>query len=33
VELKNVGVFGVLLATALHLGRISLEELKHAGFL
>jgi phosphoribosylformimino-5-aminoimidazole carboxamide ribotide isomerase len=33
VELKNVGVFGVLVATALHLGRISLEELKHAGFL
>jgi phosphoribosylformimino-5-aminoimidazole carboxamide ribotide isomerase len=33
VELKNVGVFGVLVATALHLGRISLEELRHAEFL
>jgi len=33
VELKNVGVFGVLVATALHSGRISLEELRHAGLL
>ena len=33
VELKNIGVFGVLLATALHSGRISLKELKQAGLL
>jgi HisA/HisF family protein len=33
VELKNVGVFGVLVATALHSGRISLEELRRAGLL
>jgi phosphoribosylformimino-5-aminoimidazole carboxamide ribotide isomerase len=33
VELKGVGVFGVLVATALHSGRISLKELKHAGLL
>ena len=33
VELKNIGVFGVLVATALHSGRISLEELRHAGLL
>ena len=33
LELENYGVFGVLIATALHSGRISLEEMKHAGFL
>jgi phosphoribosylformimino-5-aminoimidazole carboxamide ribotide isomerase len=33
VELKGIGVFGVLLATALHSGKISLKELKHAGLL
>lgn len=33
VELKNLGVFGVLVATALHSGKISLEGLKHAGLL
>jgi phosphoribosylformimino-5-aminoimidazole carboxamide ribotide isomerase len=33
VDLKNVGVFGVLIATALHSGRISVEDLKRAGFL
>ncbi len=33
VELKGVGVFGVLLATALHSGKISLKELKQAGLL
>jgi phosphoribosylformimino-5-aminoimidazole carboxamide ribotide isomerase len=33
VELRDVGVFGVLVATALHSGRISLEELRSAGFL
>ena len=33
VELENVGVFGVLIATALHSGRISLEELMNAGLL
>jgi len=33
VELQNLGVFGVLLATALHSGRISLEELRQAGLL
>lgn len=33
VELRNIGVFGVLVATALHSGRISLEELRHAGLL
>jgi phosphoribosylformimino-5-aminoimidazole carboxamide ribotide isomerase len=33
VELQNVGVFGVLVATALHSGKISLEELRRAGFL
>ena len=33
VELKNVGVFGVLVATALHSGRISLEELRRSGLL
>ena len=32
-ELKNLGVYGVLLATALHSGRISLEELRRAGLL
>jgi uncharacterized protein related to proFAR isomerase len=31
VELKNIGVFGVLVATALHSGRISLEDLRRAG--
>jgi len=31
VELKGVGVFGVLVATALHSGKISLKELKQAG--
>jgi phosphoribosylformimino-5-aminoimidazole carboxamide ribotide isomerase len=30
IELKDFGVFGVLVATALHSGRISLEELKKA---
>jgi phosphoribosylformimino-5-aminoimidazole carboxamide ribotide isomerase len=33
VELQNLGVFGVLLATALHSGRISLEEMRQAGLL
>ena len=33
VELKDVGVFGVLVATALHSGKISLKELKQAGLL
>ncbi len=33
VELKNLGVSGVLLATALHSGKISIEELKQAGLL
>jgi phosphoribosylformimino-5-aminoimidazole carboxamide ribotide isomerase len=32
-ELKNLGVFGVLVATALHSGKISPENLKHAGLL
>jgi len=31
LKLKNVGVFGVLVATALHSGKISLAELKQAG--
>jgi phosphoribosylformimino-5-aminoimidazole carboxamide ribotide isomerase len=33
MELKDIGVFGVLLATALHSGKISPEELKQAGLL
>ena len=33
VELKNLGVSGVLVASALHSGRISLQELKQAGLL
>jgi HisA/HisF family protein len=33
MELQKVDVFGVLIATALHSGGISLEELRHAGFL
>jgi len=33
MELKDVGVFGVLVATALHSGKISLKELKQAGLL
>jgi phosphoribosylformimino-5-aminoimidazole carboxamide ribotide isomerase len=33
VELKNMGVSGALLATALHSGRITLEELRLAGLL
>jgi phosphoribosylformimino-5-aminoimidazole carboxamide ribotide isomerase len=33
VELKNLGVFGVLMATALHSGKISPEGLKQAGLL
>lgn len=33
LELKDLGVFGVLVATALHLGKISPEELKEAGLL
>ncbi len=33
IELEDVGVFGVLLATALHSGKISLKELKQAGLL
>jgi phosphoribosylformimino-5-aminoimidazole carboxamide ribotide isomerase len=33
VELKDVGVFGVLVATALHSGKISAEGLKQAGLL
>jgi phosphoribosylformimino-5-aminoimidazole carboxamide ribotide isomerase len=32
-ELKDVGVFGVLVATALHSRKISLKELKQAGLL
>jgi phosphoribosylformimino-5-aminoimidazole carboxamide ribotide isomerase len=33
VELKDIGVFGVLVATALHSGKISPEGLKQAGLL
>jgi phosphoribosylformimino-5-aminoimidazole carboxamide ribotide isomerase len=33
VELKDLGVFGVLVATALHSGKISPEDLKQAGLL
>ncbi len=33
VELKDIGVFGVLLATALYSGKISLKELKQSGLL
>jgi phosphoribosylformimino-5-aminoimidazole carboxamide ribotide isomerase len=33
VKIRKMGAFGVLIATALHAGRISLEELRHAGFL
>lgn len=33
VTLKDLGVFGVLVATALHSGKISPEELQQAGFL
>jgi phosphoribosylformimino-5-aminoimidazole carboxamide ribotide isomerase len=33
VELRTVGVFGVLVATALHSGKITLAELKQAGLL
>ena len=33
VELKSVGVFGVLIATALHSGRISLDKIRLAGLL
>ena len=33
VELKDLGVSGVLVATALHSGKISVEELKKAGLL
>lgn len=33
IELKDIGVFGVLVATALHSGKISAESLKHAGLL
>ena len=33
VELKELGVSGVLVATALHSGKISIEELKHADLL
>ena len=33
VELKTLGVFGVLVATALHSGKISPQELKQAGLL
>lgn len=32
-ELANLGVFGVLVATALHKGKLKVEELKSAGFL
>jgi phosphoribosylformimino-5-aminoimidazole carboxamide ribotide isomerase len=33
VELQNIGVFGALLATALHTGKISLEQMRQAGLL
>ncbi len=33
VELKNIGVAGALVATALHIGKIDLDELKQEGFL
>ena len=33
VKLKDIGVFGILVATALHSGKISPEELQQAGFL
>jgi phosphoribosylformimino-5-aminoimidazole carboxamide ribotide isomerase len=32
-ELKNLGVFGVLVATALHRGKLGVDKLKSAGFL
>ena len=33
IKLKDLGVSGVLVATALHSGKISIKELKHAGLL
>jgi phosphoribosylformimino-5-aminoimidazole carboxamide ribotide isomerase len=33
VELRNIGVSGALIATALHTGKISIDELKREGFL
>jgi phosphoribosylformimino-5-aminoimidazole carboxamide ribotide isomerase len=33
VKLKELGVYGVLVATALHSGKISPESLKQAGLL
>jgi phosphoribosylformimino-5-aminoimidazole carboxamide ribotide isomerase len=33
IELKKLGVSGVLIATALHTGKISIAQLKHEGFL
>ena len=33
VELQNLGVSGVLVATALHSGKISMDDLKQAGLL
>ncbi len=33
LELKKIGVSGVLVATALHSGKISIEDLKHSGLL
>ena len=32
-DLANVGVFGVLVATALHSGKITVKEIEQAGFL
>jgi phosphoribosylformimino-5-aminoimidazole carboxamide ribotide isomerase len=33
IELNRLGVSGVLVASALHSGKISIQELKHAGLL
>jgi phosphoribosylformimino-5-aminoimidazole carboxamide ribotide isomerase len=33
VELRNLGISGALVGTALHTGKISIKELKQAGFL
>jgi uncharacterized protein related to proFAR isomerase len=33
IELNSLGVSGVLVASALHSGKISIRELRHAGLL
>ena len=33
LEMKKIGVYGVLAATALHSGKISIEDLKHSGLM